>query len=175
MGTSEGSRHRPAPLWVWLLLGWLAGRTWLEGGARRAGDVEARRVTATGGLETAGIREVCMVEMDPLPLGIPGVRAFRSVPGVGRTRSLMLIRHLWESGAGADFGRVGVAWEEIEGIGPVTAGELERAFGVQSGCPRGVGCRATPGDGVHSGRKSGHDDDSVGTCGSGKRAVCPWP
>ena len=55
-------------------------------------------------------------------------RDLRSVPGVGRTRALALVRAYWEQGEGLDV-------ESVTGVGPVT-GEALRQF-IDSG--RGEG------------------------------------
>jgi len=157
----------PAPLWAWLLLGWLVGRGWAE-----SIDVRSPASSAIGGMASP---LVCTLETEPLPPGIPGLGDFRAVPGIGRARALKLIEHLWQSGGGTDFGQNGVAWEEIDGIGPVISQDLTRAFGGTEGSEAGEGCRVPTGDGVHSGRTPGHDNDSLGTCGSGKRAVLSGP
>lgn len=116
-----------------MLLGWLcadlAGRPDLTD---RPGPWGTQAGTSQGSVQDAHGRprvpRECVLDLDPLPPRLPSLADLRRIRGVGDTRARSVLRHLWLEGAGADFGRVEVDWEQIEGIGPITAGALEGAF-----------------------------------------------
>jgi hypothetical protein len=137
--------RRDEPLWVLLLVGWLATETVLD---RR----RAQPTAATAALEQFSDRPA-----RPDPTRAPP-RELRRLPGIGEARALAIARARWERGA--DGGELRL--EDVPGIGPLTARNVERFLADQGWDPAGVASPALDEEG---------DEESSGVEREGEQAL----
>jgi len=130
----QRERHEPAPAvpaWVGLLLGFL-----LEG-SLRSPDEGARGAHPFG---VGGAPEACAIAPLGDPPDFPSPGELRRIEGVGHARALRAARGLWEWGLARGPQRL----DEVEGIGPVTAGRLRAYLAGRASSPAFARSRPPP-------------------------------